>query len=248
MRGRWWLGGATPSSACWWPPTRNGVSAVLEHQRYLFVNTDLSVHLKRMPAGEWVCLDAVTYPESQGMGLADTALDERGRIGRAAQTLLVRARRTTPGHKLSADRNGRKASMADVSKVVLITGCSTGIGRATAERLVDRATWCTPPRADRSRSLTSASAAVDVGAGRDRRGLDDGGGGGGRGGGGRRGRPRQQRRLQPERAVESVPIDSVRAQFETNVFGLLRMCQLVLPGMPPAFRPDRERQPRWAAS
>ena len=32
-------------------------------------------------------------------------------------------------------------------------------------------------------------------------------------------------------AVESVPIDSVRAQFETNVFGLLRMCQLVLPGM-----------------
>ena len=71
----------------------NGVSAVLEHQRYLFVNTDLSVHLKRMPAGEWVCLDAVTYPESQGVGLADTVLwDERGRIGRAAQTLLVRAR------------------------------------------------------------------------------------------------------------------------------------------------------------
>jgi short-subunit dehydrogenase len=32
-------------------------------------------------------------------------------------------------------------------------------------------------------------------------------------------------------AVESVPIDQVRRQFETNVFGLLRMCQLVLPGM-----------------
>ncbi|HTU98123.1 MAG TPA: SDR family NAD(P)-dependent oxidoreductase, partial [Solirubrobacteraceae bacterium] len=32
-------------------------------------------------------------------------------------------------------------------------------------------------------------------------------------------------------AVESVPIDDVRRQFETNVFGLLRMCQLVLPGM-----------------
>jgi NAD(P)-dependent dehydrogenase (short-subunit alcohol dehydrogenase family) len=32
-------------------------------------------------------------------------------------------------------------------------------------------------------------------------------------------------------AVESVPIEDVRAQFETNVFGLIRMCQLVLPGM-----------------
>jgi NAD(P)-dependent dehydrogenase (short-subunit alcohol dehydrogenase family) len=28
-----------------------------------------------------------------------------------------------------------------------------------------------------------------------------------------------------------LPMDSVRRQFETNVFGLLRMCQLVLPGM-----------------
>jgi hypothetical protein len=71
----------------------NGVSATLDWRRYLFINTDLSVHLMRMPAGEWVCLDAVTYPESHGIGLADTSLwDERGRIGRAAQTLLVRLR------------------------------------------------------------------------------------------------------------------------------------------------------------
>jgi short-subunit dehydrogenase len=32
-------------------------------------------------------------------------------------------------------------------------------------------------------------------------------------------------------AVESVPLDTVRRQFETNVFGLTRMIQLVLPGM-----------------
>ena len=32
-------------------------------------------------------------------------------------------------------------------------------------------------------------------------------------------------------AVENVPLDQVRRQFETNVFGLVRMCQLVLPGM-----------------
>ena len=37
-------------------------------------------------------------------------------------------------------------------------------------------------------------------------------------------------------AVESVNIDDVRAQFETNVFGLIRMCQLVLPGMREARR------------
>jgi NAD(P)-dependent dehydrogenase (short-subunit alcohol dehydrogenase family) len=32
-------------------------------------------------------------------------------------------------------------------------------------------------------------------------------------------------------AVEAVPMEKVRRQFETNVFGLARMCQLVLPGM-----------------
>jgi len=32
-------------------------------------------------------------------------------------------------------------------------------------------------------------------------------------------------------AVETVPLDEVRRQFETNVFGAIRMCQLVLPGM-----------------
>jgi len=71
----------------------NGVSGALDYRRFLFINTDLSVHLHRMPEGEWVCLEARTFPEPNGVGLADTALyDERGRIGRAAQTLLVRAR------------------------------------------------------------------------------------------------------------------------------------------------------------
>lgn len=68
----------------------NGVSAPLDWRRYLFINVDLSVHLNRMPEGEWVCLDAVTMPEHDGIGISDTALfDERGPIGRAAQTLLV---------------------------------------------------------------------------------------------------------------------------------------------------------------
>jgi NAD(P)-dependent dehydrogenase (short-subunit alcohol dehydrogenase family) len=32
-------------------------------------------------------------------------------------------------------------------------------------------------------------------------------------------------------ALESIPLEEIRRQFETNVFGLIRMCQLVLPGM-----------------
>jgi Thioesterase-like superfamily len=71
----------------------NGVSAALDWRRFLFINVDLTVHLHRHPAGEWVCLDAVTRPEADGIGVADTALsDEAGRIGRAVQTLLVAER------------------------------------------------------------------------------------------------------------------------------------------------------------
>ncbi len=69
----------------------NGVSAALDWREHLFINTDLSVHLLRPPESEWVGLEAETLLGP--LGLADTALwDERGRIGRAAQTLLVRPR------------------------------------------------------------------------------------------------------------------------------------------------------------
>jgi hypothetical protein len=68
----------------------NGVSSTLDWNRYLFINVDLTVHLHRVPDGEWVCLDSITIPERTGIGLADTALYDRlGPIGRADQTLLV---------------------------------------------------------------------------------------------------------------------------------------------------------------
>ncbi len=71
----------------------NGVSAPLDPSRWLFINTDLSVALRRLPQGEWVGLDAVTYPEPAGTGLSDTELhDESGLIGRATQSLLVAPR------------------------------------------------------------------------------------------------------------------------------------------------------------
>jgi hypothetical protein len=69
----------------------NGVSAALDWREHLFINTDLSVHLLRLPETDWVCLEAQTLIGASGM--ADTALwDECGRIGRAVQTLLVRPR------------------------------------------------------------------------------------------------------------------------------------------------------------
>jgi hypothetical protein len=44
----------------------------------------------RKVAGEWVCLDAVTYVEPHAVGLAESRVfDERGPIGRAAQSLLI---------------------------------------------------------------------------------------------------------------------------------------------------------------
>jgi len=71
----------------------NGVSAVLDYRRHMFINTELTVHLIRVPAGQWVHLDAVTYVGPHGVGLSESVLhDETGRLGRAAQTLLVRRR------------------------------------------------------------------------------------------------------------------------------------------------------------
>jgi acyl-CoA thioesterase len=72
----------------------NGVSRVLEFEEFLFVNTDLSVHVHREPVGEWVMLDARTRVERHGAGLAHATLsDERGPLGLSAQSLFV-ARRT----------------------------------------------------------------------------------------------------------------------------------------------------------
>ncbi|MGN6664562.1 MAG: thioesterase family protein [Solirubrobacterales bacterium] len=71
----------------------NGVSAALDFRRFLFINVDLTVQLERMPAGEWICVDAVTLPQPSGVGTAESVLaDREGRIGRALQTLLISER------------------------------------------------------------------------------------------------------------------------------------------------------------
>ena len=71
----------------------NGVSLRLDPARFVSINPELTVHVQREPEGEWVCLDAETYLEPDGTGLAEAVLyDERGRLGRATQSLIVEAR------------------------------------------------------------------------------------------------------------------------------------------------------------
>jgi hypothetical protein len=71
----------------------NGVSAALDFAKYVFVNCDLTVNLLRRPVGEWICLEARSWLGGNSCGLAESALyDEAGLIGRATQSLAVKAR------------------------------------------------------------------------------------------------------------------------------------------------------------
>jgi hypothetical protein len=71
----------------------NGVGSALSLDDWLYVNTELTVHLLRPPEGELFCLDAVGTIGPTGGGYAITTLsDTAGEVGRAAQALLVRPR------------------------------------------------------------------------------------------------------------------------------------------------------------
>lgn len=71
----------------------NGVSAVADARELTFVNTDLTVHLRRQPQGEWIGMEAETAMDPNGVGLAESVLhDQDGPIGRGAQILFVAPR------------------------------------------------------------------------------------------------------------------------------------------------------------
>src|SRR4051795_1303810 len=127
--------------------------------------------------------------------------------------------------------------MSTPSRAVLITGCSSGIGRATAERLARSGytVYATARKPESIADLEGAGCrtlALDV--------TDEGS------------MAAAVRTVEEAEgavgvlvnnagysqsgAVESVSMEDVRRQFETNVFGLVRMCQLVLPKM---------REQRW---
>jgi NADP-dependent 3-hydroxy acid dehydrogenase YdfG len=122
--------------------------------------------------------------------------------------------------------------MAERSEAVLLTGCSSGIGRASALRLAraGRTVYATARDPDTLEALAQAGCrtlALDVtdedsmraavahveqaegavGVLVNNAGYSQSG------------------------AIETVPIEAVRRQFETNVLGVVRLTQLVLPGM-----------------
>lgn len=121
--------------------------------------------------------------------------------------------------------------------VVLITGCSSGIGEATAADLVahGHTVYATARRPETLKSLAdkgchtlaldvndeeSMAAAVAT-VEREEGAIDV---------------LVNNAGYSQSGAVESIPLDTIRKQFETNVFGLIRMSQLVLPGMRNAGR------------
>jgi len=130
------------------------------------------------------------------------------------------------------DTSSAPVDTAPAGRTVLVTGCSSGIGRAAALEF-HRGGWDVVASARRpasiadladagiatvaldvcdARSMTQAVAEIE--AGRRTIGVLVNNAGYG---------------LQAP--VEELAMEAVREQFETNVFGLLRMCQLVLPGM-----------------
>jgi len=122
--------------------------------------------------------------------------------------------------------------MGDRQKAALITGCSSGIGRATALGLKD-AGWLVYATARRAASIEELARAgcrameLDV---TDETSIE-----------------RAVRQVESDcgsidalvnnagysqsGTVEETPIELIRRQFETNVLGLARLTQLVLPGM-----------------
>jgi hypothetical protein len=67
----------------------NGVSRSLGDD-WVFMNSDLTVHISRYPAAAWVALDAESHYSENGRGVAAGSLwDEAGWLGRSAQTLFL---------------------------------------------------------------------------------------------------------------------------------------------------------------
>lgn len=71
----------------------SGVSTLLEPTRWLFINTELTVHIQREPVDEWIGLDAHTVIGSEGAGTALSVVhDTHGQVANSSQALLVRPR------------------------------------------------------------------------------------------------------------------------------------------------------------
>jgi hypothetical protein len=75
----------------------NGIGTSLDIRRWTFLNTDLAVHVHRIPAGEWIGIRAQTSYGSDGIGTTvGTLFDEQGPVGAIQQSVLVRPRPAKP--------------------------------------------------------------------------------------------------------------------------------------------------------
>lgn len=71
--------------------TANGVGARQDPTRWMYPNTDLTIHLLRSPRMPWVGLDASAHWGPTGLGVTSTMLhDQDGPVGCATQSLTVR--------------------------------------------------------------------------------------------------------------------------------------------------------------
>lgn len=68
----------------------NGISRRVDAGDWVFMNSDLTVHLARYPVGEWIGLDAQSVYSPGGRGVATGSLwDTEGAVGRSTQTLYL---------------------------------------------------------------------------------------------------------------------------------------------------------------
>lgn len=73
----------------------NGIGTKLDIRKWTFMNTDLVVHVHRIPEGDWTGIRAETNYGPDGIGTTiGTLFDEHGAIGAIQQSVLVRPLRT----------------------------------------------------------------------------------------------------------------------------------------------------------
>src|ERR1700712_1302196 len=71
----------------------NGIGAKLDIRRWTFLNTDLAVHIHRIPDGDWIGIRAETSYGPDGIGTTlGTLFDETGAVGAIQQSVLIRPR------------------------------------------------------------------------------------------------------------------------------------------------------------
>ncbi|MDG4664623.1 thioesterase family protein [Mycobacterium sp. 236(2023)] len=71
----------------------NGMGSRLDPSKYTFLNTDLAVHIHRVPEGRWIGVRSENHYGSDGVGVSKgTLFDEQGPVAAIQQAQLVRAR------------------------------------------------------------------------------------------------------------------------------------------------------------